>query len=71
MTTLKNITIAGHNFKVEVFPKGSGQNPTWLLSVNDQTYYLINYYNFKNHNESEWSKIIQELKDGSYKMFIN
>tara|TARA_Y100000389_G_scaffold189672_1_gene213682 strand:- start:229 stop:447 length:219 start_codon:yes stop_codon:yes gene_type:complete len=70
MEKVRNITIAGHNLKLEVFPKGSGQNPKWLLSVNDETYYSINYYNFKKHNELSWSGIIQDLEDGAYKMFI-
>tara|TARA_R110002096_G_scaffold122346_1_gene265053 strand:+ start:107 stop:319 length:213 start_codon:yes stop_codon:yes gene_type:complete len=70
MTNVKHIEIAGNDLKLEVFAKGSGQNPKFLLSVNDETYHSINYINFKNNNISFWNGVIEDLNDGAYKMFI-
>ena len=56
--------------KLEVTSKGSGQNPTWSLSVNDENYHSINYFNFKKDNNGYWKAIINDLNNGSYTMFV-
>lgn len=70
MVTVKHINIFNNNFKLEVFAKGSGRNPKWLLSVNDEVYHSIVYFNFKKHNADFWNGVEENLRGGAYEMFI-
>lgn len=64
------VNIVNNNIKIEFFIKAIGQSVKCFVAINDKTYTSVNYCNYKNDPEFELNFITQELKDGTYKLFV-